>query len=265
MPVCVSEPGHLSVMRVSAECQSPRAYDRCARFRARHYGRNRARTTLGPCASRTPDIACDCSGTYIHIHVERSRRRGGRSATGSVTRPRRPRRGRGGALDTDGDAATASPGLLTLLLRAVSAKNDLDHLVLATTAAVNPRLVVSELASLEREAPSLWRFWRPSAPHGPLGLLFAGRPGRRRNTSRRPLPRLSRRLRGDDGRPLIFCFPHDRPPPLEQHTPEIDPPPGPARNLTDPGTHTVQPQTSSTVPGLHTGIRAWAADLADRI
>ena len=46
------------------------------------------------------------------------------------------------APESDGDEAMASPGLLTLLLRAVSAKNHLDHLVLATTtAAVTPRFV----------------------------------------------------------------------------------------------------------------------------
>ena len=40
------------------------------------------------------------------------------------------------AAETDGEAAIASPGVLALLLRAVTAKNHLEDLVLATTAAV---------------------------------------------------------------------------------------------------------------------------------
>jgi hypothetical protein len=43
--------------------------------------------------------------------------------------------------DMEREAAIASPGLLALLLRAVSAKNHLDHLVLSTTSDVSPRVV----------------------------------------------------------------------------------------------------------------------------
>jgi hypothetical protein len=45
------------------------------------------------------------------------------------------------APDADREAPLASPGLLTLLLRAVSAKNHLEHLVLSTAAEVSPRFV----------------------------------------------------------------------------------------------------------------------------
>ena len=41
--------------------------------------------------------------------------------------------------DTDGEAAIASPGLLALLLRAVSAKNHVDRLVLSATVETGPR------------------------------------------------------------------------------------------------------------------------------
>ena len=43
--------------------------------------------------------------------------------------------------ELDGDAAIASPGLLPLLLRAVSAKNHLDHLELSATAELPPPLL----------------------------------------------------------------------------------------------------------------------------
>jgi hypothetical protein len=43
------------------------------------------------------------------------------------------------APEVDGEEALASPGLLALLLRAVSAKNHLDHLELAATPALDPR------------------------------------------------------------------------------------------------------------------------------
>lgn len=42
--------------------------------------------------------------------------------------------------ETDGEEAFASPGLLALLLRAVSAKNHLDHLEVFTTAEMAPRI-----------------------------------------------------------------------------------------------------------------------------
>jgi len=45
------------------------------------------------------------------------------------------------APDIEGDAAMVSPGLLALLLRAVSAKHHLDRLVLSATAAARPRFV----------------------------------------------------------------------------------------------------------------------------
>jgi hypothetical protein len=43
--------------------------------------------------------------------------------------------------DMEREGEIVSPGLLALLLRAVSAKNHLDHLVLSTTAVVSPRFV----------------------------------------------------------------------------------------------------------------------------
>jgi hypothetical protein len=43
--------------------------------------------------------------------------------------------------ESDGEEALASPGLLALLLRAVSAKNHLDHLELSTTVERGPRML----------------------------------------------------------------------------------------------------------------------------
>jgi hypothetical protein len=43
--------------------------------------------------------------------------------------------------EIDGEEAFASPGLLALLLRAVSAKNHLDHLELSATAEATPRML----------------------------------------------------------------------------------------------------------------------------
>jgi hypothetical protein len=43
--------------------------------------------------------------------------------------------------EIDGEEAMASPGLLALLLRAVSAKNHLDHLVISSTIETAPRLL----------------------------------------------------------------------------------------------------------------------------
>jgi hypothetical protein len=45
------------------------------------------------------------------------------------------------APEVDGEEALASPGLLALLLRAVSAKNHLDHLELSATTQLNPRIL----------------------------------------------------------------------------------------------------------------------------
>ena len=45
------------------------------------------------------------------------------------------------APSTEGESAMVSPGLLALLLRAVSAKNHLEHLVLSAAAEMTPRLV----------------------------------------------------------------------------------------------------------------------------
>jgi hypothetical protein len=41
----------------------------------------------------------------------------------------------------DGEEAVPPPGLLALLLRAVSAKNHLDHLELSVTAELQPRIL----------------------------------------------------------------------------------------------------------------------------
>ena len=43
--------------------------------------------------------------------------------------------------EIDGEKALASPGLLALLLRAVSAKNHLDHLELSATVELEPRIL----------------------------------------------------------------------------------------------------------------------------
>ena len=43
--------------------------------------------------------------------------------------------------ETDGEDALASPGLLTLLLRAVSAKNRLHHLELSAAFETGPRML----------------------------------------------------------------------------------------------------------------------------
>ena len=43
--------------------------------------------------------------------------------------------------ELDGEEAIASPGLLALLLRAVSAKYHLDHLELSATAEMSPRFL----------------------------------------------------------------------------------------------------------------------------
>ena len=43
--------------------------------------------------------------------------------------------------EIDGEEALASPSLLALLLRAVSAKNHLDHLELSATAELRPRIL----------------------------------------------------------------------------------------------------------------------------
>jgi hypothetical protein len=45
------------------------------------------------------------------------------------------------APEVEGEEALASPGLLALLLRAVSAKNHLDHLELSATTQLNPRIL----------------------------------------------------------------------------------------------------------------------------
>jgi hypothetical protein len=45
------------------------------------------------------------------------------------------------APEIDGEEALASPGLLALLLRAVSAKNHLDHLELSAGTVLNPRIL----------------------------------------------------------------------------------------------------------------------------